>query len=909
MQQSKVMHFCRICRTEKNLKYTVKELRKCSQKRCNDNLLYTTPTLGNICHDCEERLHNFHRLNENEDNEERIIVDDDELLYNLFFEKVEQHRLMKRLMVVGAGGGGGEWNTTSLRQQTLVAATAGVAVNIGDEVIEVLTSRENTPSPALPISSTPAGAVHPAGKKRTIVSPKKEITATITRNEKDSVNITATENTTSTRNTATTKSITSNLTDKCTPYKVLAVIDLDDDEDLQADKVPVLPTPEKTPDTDEEEIVFRKVELANDKDTRKDERRGNQKSRKGKYQHGQMNLIASLSLVSSDSESDVQVTDSEISPIKRNDTTITDNNNTTQFSPPLGCINNIKAVSPPILLENMQRQECFEAAVKCPVCQTEFTDSQRLIHHMRRKHRSYNGQVLSERPRCAQDSAMTIRLRYMQRYMYYECQLCGCIDAVFKIHKEHVMQKHAEESKSLKDPMMQTLKCPVCKEKCGSQHTELLRHMLHAHKATECREHFRQITKFRNLFPNCGAKKEKELKHTARIYQITSRKQYFFECIECLKIVTGYFNYVKHQNTHIKLVHTKSTETLVSETDSTTTARSSTEPELKRVKPICAETKAKFEKPKPLLTSKELNAKRKVSVPQQIVAQKSTQPQPRRERKLTKKAVQAALVKVKVKPPLKQLPAQRYKCNYCVQQFKGFHRLNLHLLRVHAFYDGHLRCGICMLRFVSNKECEEHERNRHHCKQMRKIVTNSLPETNETSQEDDTAINAKRQRLNSESSKIEFESKIEISKPENTTDVTNATWLQELLSLAVKKQTQNSNTANNSKSYDNAITGCTNPKVSQEKRVIDRKNEINEYAMATTSHQCLYCSHLFSSLSKLQSHEIEHVQQRDVKIFQRRVIGVISELQTHEIKQVQQHQVKMYKRRAISHVISTTVAR
>lgn len=835
-------------------------------------LLYTTPTLGNICHDCEERLHNFHRLNENEDNEERIIVDDDELLYNLFFEKVEQHRLMKRLMVVGAGGGGGEWNTTSLRQQALVAATAGVAVNIGDEVIEVLTSRENTPSPALPISSTPGCAVQSAVKILTSVSPKKDNTATITRNENTSLNITATENTTPTRITATAKSIASNVNDNCTSYKVLAVIDLDAEEDIQASKIPTLLTPENTPDTDEEEIVFRKVDTDNDKDSRKDGRI-KQKSRKGKYQHGQMNLIASLSLVSSDSDSDVEVTDAESSPIKRKHTTITKDNgcvNTTQLSPPSRCIDNI----------NIQ-QERLEASIKCPACQSEFADSQRLIHHMRRKHRSYNGEVLSERPRCAQDSAMTIRLRYMQRYIYYECQLCGCIDAVFKMHKEHVMQKHAEESKSLKDPMMQTLKCPVCKEKCGSQHAELLRHMLYSHKATECGEHFRQITQLRNLFSNCGVKKEKELKRTARIYQITTRKQYFFECIQCLKIVTGYFNYVKHQNTHTKFVPTKSTETLISETDPITTALSSSEPELKRIKQSCTETKSKFEKPKPILTAKEINTKRKVSVPQQTVAQKSGQPQLRRERKLTKKAVQAALVKVKVKPPLKQLPTQRYKCNLCVQLFKGFHRLNLHLLRVHAFYDGHLRCEICMLRFANIKEFEEHERERHYSKQKRKRVADSLGEKNELIPKGgETVMNPQKQRLNFESSKVSLESKSVIfSKTENPdigkVEATGGIWLQELLSLAAKKQIQISNTASNSKNYEKAIPDYTNQLVSIEKCDRDKKNKFNGLPMAT-SHQCLYCTHLFGSVSELQSHEMKHMQQREVKNFKHKVINNVT---------------------------------
>ncbi|XP_053950469.1 uncharacterized protein LOC128858323 [Anastrepha ludens] len=877
------MHFCRICRTEKNLKYTVKELRKFSRKRCNDRLLCTTPTLGNICHDCEERLHNFHRLDDHEDNE-RIIVDDDELLYNLFFERVEQQRLMKRLKAVGGGAGGGEWCTTNLRQQTLVAATAGATVNGVDEVIEVLTSRENTPSPALPVASSPLAAIRPATNMGTNKFHKENIVTTTARDDKTSLTITATDNTTSITSTATKKTVASSATENSSSYKVVAVINLDDDEEMPTGATSTVLKPQESLDTDEEEIVFRKVEPEDLKKSN-NKKRSKKNSRKGKYQHRQINLIASLSLVSSDDDSDVEVTDPECSPEKTNapPKPIGDQQvSTTQISPaPTNTDDSVNQPTKIALVENVQHQGCLNAGVKCPVCQTEFTASQRLIHHMRRKHRSYDGEVLSERPRCAQDSAMTIRLRYMQRYTYYECQLCGCIDAIFKAHKEHVMEQHAAESKSLKDPMMQSLKCPACKEKCGTQHALLLRHMLQSQKAAECRAHFRQVTHIRNLFSNCGSIKEKELHRTARIYQISKRKQYFFECLQCHKIITGYFNHLKHQKTHNKIINNKNVTTDVPEASPLTTAVPTLELGPRVMKQSCVESKAKCEKPKPAPITKELSAKKKLSIPPQINPQKNGQPHPRRERKLTKKAIQAALLKVKVKPPLKQFSAHRYKCKLCVESFKGFHRLNLHILRVHESEDGSLRCNICLLRFADNNELENHEHKRHLHKQKRKSVGASKIENGDVFEQEKRVENNRFSISNKRRHQSALLNRIapgpidtKLVKKENL-DVEKESvaniWLKELLALAAEnrlKISNNSNNNHNNKNCNEEILECNTYADCQKKAILENRTKHREPSIIA-SQQCLYCAHLFSSVLELHTHEKLHAQRQEVKMLKR----------------------------------------
>ncbi|XP_017480291.1 PREDICTED: uncharacterized protein LOC108369643 [Rhagoletis zephyria] len=851
------MHFCRICRTEKNLKYTVKELRKFSRKRCNDGLLCTTPTLGNICNDCEERLHNFHRLDENEDNEERIIVDDDDLLYNLFFEKVEQQRIMKRLMSVGAGSGGSDWCTSTLRQQTLVAATAGVAINSVDEVIEVLTSRENTPSPALPLASTPNSILQSETNVKTCPSQNDD--------QNTSSTIMNTNISTSITPTTIMKNVASPISDNISSYKVVAVIDLDDDEEVPLTTTGIVSssnflTPQITPDTDEEEIVFRKVD-PDDIKKPKNKTRKRKKCRKEKYQHREINLIASLSLLSSDNDSDVDVTDPEYSPEKANITPkLTEEQcvSTTQISPDLKSSDLPKTPSTQPLEGNVPLNNCLDAAIKCPVCQTEFATSQRLIHHMRRKHRTYDGEVLSERPRCSQDSAMTIRLRYMQRYTYYECQLCGCIDAIFKTHKEHVMQKHAEESKSLNDPMMQILKCPICKEKCGAQHVLLLRHLLQSHKAAECRSHFRQITHVRNLFSNCGARKEKELQRTTRIYQMSKKKQYFFECLQCHKIITGYFNYLKHQSTHTKTVNKKNIGVDNSHSDSVIAAVSRPVVAPGKPKQNCIEPKVKLEKPKPVQAVKEISTRKKLAS-QQTNAQKNANSQPRRERKLTKKAIQAALVKVKVKPPLKQLPTHRYNCKLCAQSFKGFHRLNLHILQLHTSKDGHIRCDICLLRFADSHELEEHVRKRHIFKQKRKITAK--------------ANCAKPRRQYSLSNRMDrgppdpkFDGR-ENSEIKGQ-EVMEATWLQELLALADQKRLNLSNNVNknNIKRYTQTIPERIEYSADQQKLSSD---EHHTFSMFFTSQQCFYCAHLFRNVSELHSHEKMHVERHEAQMLKR----------------------------------------
>ncbi|XP_067639991.1 zinc finger protein 252-like [Eurosta solidaginis] len=933
------MHFCRICRTEKNLKYTVKELRKFSRRRSNDRLLGTTPTLGNICHECEERLHNFHSLDEHEggdNDEQRIIVDDDELLYNLFIEKMEQQRIMKRLIggggdaegVLCAGGdGGSEFRTNSLRQQTLVAATAvGVSVNgVVDDVIEVLTSRENTPSPSTftTRSATPVGSYLPQAPMQ--LSHNDDNTPTVKRTSKlngddgTNVNSTATNGTTSISNhTATTitknKSLVGTTTvpdkNKSSPYKVVAVIDLDDDDD--DDTLPTtapinstLLTPQTTPDSDEEEIVFRKVEPDDEQNSSKYKRNKKNNTRTGKYQNRHINLIASLSLVSSD-ESDVEVGTNPKNSLTKPTTTpqkplddenVVSTTTTEQLSPPLSNCSSDDApktstVSPEVK-EKAHHEPVSEVcvSVQCPVCQSEFTATQRLIHHMRRKHRSYDGDELSERPRCAQDSAMTIRLRYMQRYNYYECQLCGCIDEVFKIHKEHIIQQHPVESKTLKDPMMQNLKCPVCKEKCGTQYIELLRHMLQTHKIAQCRTHFRQIIHIRNLFGKCSGKEEKELQRTARIYQITKRKQYYFECIQCRKIVTGYYSHVQHQKTHIskkiaviKTTTTTKTKTIVNNTKKnerpkTVAAASSTpDPSTRRAaKPTAIENKIEKlsivkNKDKDSTNKRKISSTQQICVQQKIVNQHQEQ-QSRRKRKLSKNAVKATLLKVKVKQPLKQLPTQRYHCNICSESFKGFHRLNLHIIRLHTSNndDGILRCSICMLRFTQRNELEQHERVRHLYKQKHK----SRPEQPDASnivkqqitridgngdngeQRDKCSTNNGADIYKTSQIGAELQNAKHEKKVHSDVNGINVSWLQELLALAAHKQSLEQKHNNNAKSNDNAENA------KGQYNSVSKKNDI------AAAEQCLYCGHLFNTLKELHNHEYVHVERSEAKQFKR----------------------------------------
>ncbi|GBP14907.1 Zinc finger protein 423 [Eumeta japonica] len=213
----------------------------------------------------------------------------------------------------------------------------------------------------------------------------------------------------------------------------------------------------KTDDLDDdEEIVFQKVE-----DNQMENNTALKKRKRKIYDEKKLRLVACLNLVSSESESE------DTEQMKNSIST----SGTAALSPVVTkkyackeCETNFPDS------QSLSVHERIHEGVKCVLCKIGFPQVKRLIHHMRRKHREYNGDALSEKPRSGQDSCMTIRLRYMQQTTFYECQLCGRIDDVFREHKEHILEKHPNESKSLKDPIIKQLKCPVCKIKCGAQY-------------------------------------------------------------------------------------------------------------------------------------------------------------------------------------------------------------------------------------------------------------------------------------------------------------------------------------------------------------------------------------------------------------------------------------------------------
>ncbi|XP_073832792.1 uncharacterized protein isoform X2 [Musca autumnalis] len=284
----------------------------------------------------------------------------------------------------------------------------------------------------------------------------------------------------------------------------------------------------KKVDDDDEQIVFRRVEPALEQPP------SAKKKKRKSYDEKQLRLVASLSLVSSDSES-------EEPPAKK-----PKQDPKTQVSPTknLSLTCNVCDVSLPDE-ESLRVHKVTHDGHKCPQCKIAFTQEKRLVHHMRCKHRSYNGNVLKEKPRGAQDSAMTIRLRYMQRMTFYECQLCGLIDEIYKDHKEHIIKKHPIESKTLQDPIMKELKCPLnnCKW-TGTQYVALCRHFLEKHDSAQYKPHLREVVHVGSF--GWSAARQQEVAKLARIYQFSKRKSFFFQCKLCQKVVVGYPNHVKH---------------------------------------------------------------------------------------------------------------------------------------------------------------------------------------------------------------------------------------------------------------------------------------------------------------------------------------------------------------------------
>ncbi|KAL9886358.1 uncharacterized protein ACN427_012337 [Glossina fuscipes fuscipes] len=810
------LQFCRICRTVRNLKYSLKELRQINKKqllvaqgaegrkndRASKKLFRTTPLLGNICLDCDERLKIFHRLDDNvqdinEDIEidvvnsnnhsitgisitsrpradSPVIVDDDDMLYSLFMQKMEQqkHLQQQQQQVVQERSKGAQCEETNI-----INGCRPTDVDSTSELITALPA----PIPASQVMVDKHG------------------------------------------------------------HRIVAIIDLEDGEDSLPSPAKALTHQQQIPlkeslifqpnlnlghtaetDDGDNEIVFRKVGP--------ESRTMTKEKNRSSYDGKQLRLVASLSLLSSDSEAE------------------SDNKMKTEKAQEM-----VKQVSPvaPAVKPAFECTDCqatladrkastnhppIHVIVKCPQCKLGFPKAQSLVHHMRYKHREYNGHVLMERPRAPQDSAMTIRLRYMQQSTFYECQLCGHINEVYKEHKEHILEKHAMESRCLKDPIMKQLKCPVCKVKCGAQYLSLCRHLLAAHQPNQYRTHLREL--FQVSAFGWNASRQKEVAQTARIYQFTKRKTFFFECKLCRKVVVGYLHHLRHLGQHRsnsprrKDEKPKGNKKLQSSNKALIESKETLSKRKRRLNEI-SETKKMtiIDEQKILKTCKKTKLKRK-----------------EKEKQLNEHLKQLKIVKVR--PPLKQVYLQIYTCGYCRQKFKGFRLYNLHLLQHHVHDEFH-KCETCQKFFRTVKILENHSLqclNNTQQKQKRKHI--QVP----CAKVDENCNNGCKRMKNAVtvSTKHKQQRKLRQHQQQHQVPKNNETyrqveynanlWLYDLLKLS-ERRTLNIN--NDDKNRTTALKYRSYPAV-----------------------QCSYCLHLFANSQDFKQHvKFVHSHQRqDVRI-------------------------------------------
>lgn len=555
--------------------------------------MLTTPTLGNICQLCDERIQIFHRLDdgghesssdveievvENTNKtlpmqlvdslakgnfaqraqrpETPVIVDDDDMLFNMFMQKFDQKNQLQRQQMETSlpqnplNPVDGQYVHQFHAPYTPPQSTAGGSEGDETKVIEVLTSHESTPGPRT-TTTTPqtlaAPSSHGISNSNMVDSQGHRIVAIIELDDND-------EN--EQKNHESERNHSGLLTPATSSSNELSFTESIDHRSglLSPNKSGFIQSPTKVEnsqqiaagaDDDDEEIVFRKVDGVQEKSTT------NKKRKRKSYDEKELRLVASLSLVSSDSE----VEDDRPLKAKKH----VENHQNEASGPAstqnvLNLVVNNATVSCKVCKlklpdsESLSVHELVHQGVKCILCQVGFQQVKRLIYHMRRKHREYNGDALFEKPRSGQDSCMTIRLRYMQRTTFYECQLCGRIDEVFREHKEHIIEKHANESKTLKDPIMKQLKCPVCKEKCGAQYLSLCRHLISTHDYQQYKSHLRELVHVSAFGWN--AARQQEVAKTAKIFQFIKRKTFFFECKICRKVVAGYLHHLRHVNKH-----------------------------------------------------------------------------------------------------------------------------------------------------------------------------------------------------------------------------------------------------------------------------------------------------------------------------------------------------------------------
>lgn len=837
--------------------------------------MLTTPTLGNICRICDERIQIFHRLDDNDhDNcsdieidvisntnniplpsqqnystskddfhqrqqrpETPVIVDDNDMLYDIFMKKIDQQRQFRSQVQPDA---------TVIDEQsqqfvnhfhsTYTPPQSSAGGSEGDEskVIEILTSRESTPAATMEIlSSQPqSGLVDQQGHRIVAIIELDD-------GEENECKISETND----KNCGTNCLNDTHFVEKPNCLS-----------DQNVKSINCHQTSE-----DDEEIVFRKVE------SEKDNSSGAKKRKRKSYDDKQLRLVASLSLVSSDSET-------EECPLKQKIEQSLSGKPVTNFVSCGFC----KLKFPDF--ESLSVHERIHQGVKCILCQVGFTQIKRLIHHMRRKHREYNGDVLLEKPRSGQDSCMTIRLRYMQRTTFYECQLCGRIDEIFKEHKNHIIDKHANESKSLKDPIMKQLKCPVCKAKCGAQYLSLCRHLIISHKYQDYKSHLRELGHV-NAF-GWNYTRQQEVAKTAKIFQFIKRKTFFFECKICHKVVAGYLHHLRHVNKHqadvqsirpnpflqknlkksetnekidpiksnkINKRNIKSRENQKLEDIPGSSGKKlpkilktkkaeklkmnliKTKPEKMEAKLI--ENKAKHEikvkpKPKDVIKSKQSVAKLAKVRPKRESDSGQNKNNGKRNVKNKGKdnTKKPQIIKVKVKPLIRQIDLQKFKCCYCSKKFKGFRIFNLHLIQQHKDSE-YTKCSKCNKAFKNTSTLDEHIKQ--NCQNIF-ALSKRKPKICRTS-------------LTKENCSETLKKVPDTYKIAYNTKYNNYQWLQDLLKI------------NKSLSSDSNTTAlCSNS---------------NYTKTIVTSFQCSYCLHLFADENSLSKHiKQQHSHKEDIFI-------------------------------------------
>lgn len=895
--------------------------------------------MGNICKDCDDRIQIFHRLddgNQSSDSdieidvvnanktplppanilptlnnncrpETPVIVDDDDMLYNLFMQKVDQQRLQRHLPPQITQLPHIETQQPQQFINHFNPLYTPPQSNVGSEgddskVIEVLTSRESTPI-SIERNATPVPTAPPI-MPEIIDNKGHRIVAIIDLDDGDEVPISSDK---------TADAIDVNCTQThvspAVPSSNLLnfIVASAKYQTEQQDDGNIVVTPSKVIENLNNSGAVGPASVAavsSNGESPAETSPSKSKNRKS-YDDKELRLVASLNLVSSDSETD--------EPTKKPTT----KQSTPTLDPNRFNCKQCKIHFPDA--ECLAVHEQIHQGIKCPVCQFGYSQEQRLIHHMRYKHRTYSGPDLAEKPRAAQDSAMTIRLRFKQRKTFYECQLCGRIDDIYKDHKEHIIKKHPVESKKLNDPIMKELKCPVCKCKCGTQYLTLCRHLISDHQYGQYKSHLRELLHVSGFGWN--ASRQQEVTKTARIYQFIKRKTFFFQCKTCQKVVGGYFNHLRHHAKHGKdakavannsqkspetnIVNKKdsklaqvlnSTKTLkkikqkISQKDSKSCKKLNSTPikkphiSKKSLKPTKSATtvsaeKSKvtsqkpkeniddepiFKKPKsisPKAKQKNYKPKNKSQKPIETVIQtidKSSNKSKRKRSKEDATITKSQLKKVKVKPaPIKLINLQSYKCQYCPKKIKGFRLYNLHLLSEHKNneYEECLKCRHTHLHGSHPKECTEISVTCN--KQWRKYVKHLQTDANYQSQPktNNTSVDCTQEESKPKVPETEIKKRLnnDILPALQMTD--KPMWLKDLLKMSESK--------NNCSSSSNA--NCNN-NYNEKDISMTKTASVSILSQPTQSVvPCCFCLHLFTSNKELQDHvRVQHSKNNEV---------------------------------------------